>query len=104
MSKFTKGPWFLDGLTIYALQDCLWLGIPSKENRFFASVQGPKCTDEELKATAELMMEAPYLYNALDILCKLDEHDVFTKDAWDKAFSEAREVLAKVDGKGEEHE
>lgn len=59
----TPGPWFLEGETVYALQDCLFAGKPAKENRFFASVQG-KAPQEELRANAVVMRAAPELLAA----------------------------------------
>lgn len=63
--KATPGPWLVDDMTVYALQDSVWMGLPSKENRFFACVQGPKCPADELEANANLIAAAPEMYEAL---------------------------------------
>jgi len=37
----------------------------------------------------------------LDVLCKLDEAEVFVKEPWEVTFKEARELLAKIRGEDE---
>ena len=65
-AKFTKWPWFVEDRTVYALQDCVWLGLPSKENRFFAVVQGTKCDESEIIANTHLIAAAPEMYEMLN--------------------------------------
>jgi hypothetical protein len=63
MSQHTQGEWFAEKHVVYALQDCTWLGLPSKENRFEAFVQG-KADEAELQANARLIAAAPDLLQA----------------------------------------
>ena len=65
-AKFTKWPWFVEDRTVYALQDCVWLGLPSKENTFFAVVQGTKCDESEIIANTHLIAAAPEMYEMLN--------------------------------------
>ena len=96
MNSFTKGPWFVDGLIVYALQECTWLGIPSMENRFFTNIQGPKCDDDELIANANLISAAPDMYKALKAIHLALINDELTPGHQ----NEALKALAKADGKG----
>ena len=96
MSKFTKGPWLQaegDATFIYALND-------QGSNRFWFLLQSSgkgSANNDELIANANLIKSAPDMYEALDMLCKLDEHDVYTSQAWSETFMAARKALAKAD-------
>ena len=63
--KHTPGPWEIEGTFVYSLQDCEWLGNPSKENRFDLNIQGFKCPQEEKEANARLVAAAPEMLEAL---------------------------------------
>jgi len=88
MSKFTPGEWLVDGATVYALQDCVWLGLPTKENRFSANVQG-KAPEEELIANAHLIAAAPDMYEALDTLVAVVGLTAFKHEGQRQALQEA---------------
>lgn len=96
--QFTQGDWINEGTTVYALQDSLCPGMPSKENRFYFGVQG-KCSDEELLANAVLAKAAPKMYRMLeDAMCLLAEND---KEC--KALSKEIRLL-RAEARGENNE
>jgi len=55
----------------------------------------------EVVANANLIAASPKMYELLDVLCKLDEAEVFVKEPWEVTFKEARELLAKIRGEDE---
>lgn len=60
MSKHTPGPWLIVDRTVYALTD------DGKRNRFYAAVQDPFTSFDELEANARLISAAPELLEALE--------------------------------------
>ncbi|HHX6957608.1 TPA: hypothetical protein ACVGM3_004924 [Pseudomonas aeruginosa] len=73
MSKYTPGPWYRDGTTVYALN-------PQNFNRFSAQIHGAHTPKSELEAVAQLMQAAPELLEALQsciqqitALCSADD-------------------------------
>lgn len=100
MSEHTKGEWLVDGMTVYALQDCVWMGQPSKENRFYIGVQG-KCPDNEKIANANLIAAAPDMYDALINIKQLsgEAMDYGNNDSiMQKCYIKSTIALAKARG------
>jgi len=64
MSKYTPGPWYLQGTTVYALNT-------QNFNRFSALVQGANTPQDELKAVAKLIQAAPELLEACQAFSRL---------------------------------
>jgi hypothetical protein len=105
MSKFTPGEWLVDGATVYALQDCVWLGLPTKENRFSANVQG-KAPEEELIANAHLIAAAPDMYEALEDLSRAyralmkrsgyDQSDIADSDSLEIADASLKKARGEI--------
>lgn len=101
MSKHTKGPWviFEGGITdkeivITTQERNEAPKVPICEmDVFFDGIVG-----EEQEANAYLIAAAPELLEALDILCELDENNVYMDEAWRSAFRIARAALAKAKG------
>lgn len=65
-TKHTPGPWMLDGLTVYALNDKGW-------NIFASLVQDPNTPRSELLANARLMRAAPDMLEALEMVRDADD-------------------------------
>jgi hypothetical protein len=98
MTGYTKGPWLLDGRTIYALND---EGV----NRFYASVQDAHAPAYELNANARLIASAPDLLEALEDMLSgwkyiRSSHGDLYGVGWDRAQDKAIAAIARA--KGEE--
>lgn len=67
MNKFTKGPWLIDDLTVYAKNN-----TPHKDNSFWVSVcrgrddNFERISAAEARANAKLIAAAPDLLEALE--------------------------------------
>jgi len=72
MSEHTKGPWVIDGTTVYSLQHSGWnKGEEVLENRFSAHVQrGRYCPLSEVNANANLIAATPDLLEALEVVIR----------------------------------
>jgi hypothetical protein len=90
-TKWTPGPWSVEGETVYALTDT------GGQNRFWCSVQSVRRADEgeasdaEVRANAHLIAAAPDLYAALAAL--MNEHGALTGS---KECDSAAEKLARL--------
>jgi hypothetical protein len=68
MSKYTAGPWSVDGNTVYTTKSAGWYrGKEIRQNAFSANIQAP---EDELQANARLIASAPELLEALQGLAK----------------------------------
>ena len=90
MSKFTPGPWLLEGKTIYALEfQKYYRGEEVWTNRFDCWVQGPNTTpQEELEANARLIAKAPQMYATLKEIRQFFELDGDLVEHIDKLLKE----------------
>lgn len=97
MSKFTKGPWLIEGDNfVYALRNCIWNGKPSKENSFSFSITG-KAPKEEIKANANLIASSPMMYEALREALEWILNDGYSEEC--EIVTNIRMALAKAEGK-----
>lgn len=89
MSKYTVGPWFRDGRTVYALNS-------RNFNRFSFSVQDAHTPESELIATATLAQAAPELLEALGLCLVQLEKEHMPSDEVMHAMHHARAAICKA--------
>ena len=89
-SKFTPGPW--EAIRNPAFSDCWYI----KANGFFLG----HAVEENAKANAELMADAPALLKVLRQVLEYSHIDQswLTLDEAEQAFTEAHEMLEKHGG------
>lgn len=96
MSKHTKGPWVATKFNPVTgeIDDC-YLYVEPHIAVIERKVKGH---DQHDTANANLIASAPELLETLDIMCELDENNVYMDEVWRSAFSKARAAIAKAKG------
>ena len=99
-SKFTKGPWHVDGTIHRNGLSYRIIGGDNVSLGFTATVLNPCHNFETIKANAELMADAPRLLRVLRQVLEYSDisQSWLTIDEAEQAFDDANELIEKHGG------